>query len=94
MGETDVFLLPASLVLCPSPLQECGQEDFGMLLEAAVMYDRRVAAILGEGEQAQAVSGLPLAREVGKGGSVGTEEEAPKAYGVGALPSPALHCHW
>lgn len=28
-------------------------EDFGMLLEAAVMYDRRVAAILGEDDSTE-----------------------------------------
>ena len=53
-GFALIFVSATSKTLMEDRLQPCrtADEDFGMLLEAAVMYDRRVAALLGESDAA------------------------------------------
>lgn len=54
-GFALIFVVSAtSNTLTEDRLKPCrtADEDFGMLLEAAVMYDRRVAALLGESDAA------------------------------------------
>ena len=59
-------------------------EDFGMLLEAALMYDRRVAALLGESDS---TSDTPL-------------DTYPHSWTASPFPNllivvtGMLQCHW